>query len=300
MRLSIIIVSYNQPGYLEDCIDSIYDKTAGIDFEVIVVDNDSPDKKILPYLESCSRRFKNFRFVKNSSNYGFARANNIGYSNSAGDYLVFLNPDTVLTGNSFKEMICLMESDSDLGICGPRLLNTDMSFQVSFYSFPTVMKRFLKVMGINKILARRPFLLRRLFRFKRIMPEYASMFSSNFEEIVEPVEVPWVTGACLMIRRDLFEEIGYFDEGFLLYAEDMDLCLRVRKAGKKIIFFPGARIIHHRGWAKRSIKTLDPYFKSHEYYYRKNFRGFNKNMLLFLNKVEWTYEKLFAWIRGRQ
>jgi GT2 family glycosyltransferase len=79
----------------------------------------------------------------------------------------------------------------------------------------------------------------------------------------------------------------------------MDLCLRVREAGKKVFFVPQARLVHHRGWAKKDPKSMDPYFRSHSYYYRKNFRGINKNMLLFLNKVEWTLEKMFARIRGQ-
>jgi GT2 family glycosyltransferase len=270
-----------------------------MDFEIIVVDNCSMDRGIDDYLQSASRANENFKFIKNKENLGFASANNIGYKNSSGEYIVFLNPDTLLLNNSFKILMEAMKNNRGIGICGPRLLYPDMSFQVSFYSFPSVMKNLLKAIGINKLMAKKPGLFRWIFKFKKIMPEYASMFSSNFEEITGPVEVPWLTGACLMIRASLFGQADMFDEDFKLYAEDMDLCLRVRKNGKIVYFIPGVKLIHYRGWINKNLESMDLYFKSHAYYYRKNFRGIYKNMLLFLNKIEWIHEGAFARIRKR-
>ena len=125
-----------------------------MDFEIIVVDNCSMDKGIDDYLQSASADNENFKFIKNKENPGFASANNTGYKNSSGEYVVFLNPDTLLLDNSFQILIETMGNNSSTGICGPRLLNTDMSFQVSFYSFPSVMKNLLKVIGINKLMVK--------------------------------------------------------------------------------------------------------------------------------------------------
>lgn len=299
MKLSIIIVSYKQPGQLKDCIGSIYKYTGGLDFEIIVVDNCSKDKDIDDYLYSASRANTNFKFIKNKENLGFAAANNIGYRISSGEYIVYLNPDTLLLNNSFRIMLEVMKNNSRIGICGPRLMYPDMSFQVSFYSFPSVMKKMFKVIGLNKLIVKRPGIFKWILMFKKLMPEYASMFSSNFEEIKEPIEVPWITGACMMVRGSLFNRINMFDENFKLYAEDMDLCLRVNKTGKLVYFIPGARVVHHCGWINKTPGSIDLYFKSHAYYYIKNFRGIYKNMLLFLNKIEWTYERAFARIRKR-
>ncbi|MCD4669821.1 MAG: glycosyltransferase, partial [Actinomycetia bacterium] len=201
MDLSIIIVSYNQLRLLKRCINSIYKWTKSIKFEVIVVDNDSKEVGIDSYLDSSSKSRDDFKFIKNRANHGFAAANNTGYRNSSGDFVVFLNPDTVLLNNSLKIMYDLLRENKDIAICGPRILYPDKSFQVSFYSFPTLTKKFLKVMGVNKILAKSPNFLKGLLRFKRLIPEYASMFNANFQEIGRPMEVPWVTGACLMIRE---------------------------------------------------------------------------------------------------
>ncbi|MCD4669427.1 MAG: hypothetical protein K8S14_03165 [Actinomycetia bacterium] len=103
-----------------------------------------------------------------------------------------------------------------------------------------------------------------------------------------------------MIREDLFKKIDMFDENYKLYCEDMDLCLRVKENKFKIFFIPESKIIHHRGWMKRSFESLNFYFTSHAYYYKKNFRGTYKNMLLLLNKIEWSYEKLFFLIKSKK
>jgi GT2 family glycosyltransferase len=196
-------------------------------------------------------------------------------------------------------LIDFLKSHPDSAVCGPRILYPDGSLQVSFYSFPSLAKKFLKVIGVNKIMSRKPGLLKKMLRFRKLMPGYMSMFNSNFENIDENMEVPWVTGACLVVKSDYFQRVGLFDENFRMYCEDMDLCLRMHEEGLKVFFIPEARIIHHRGWMNRSRQSLDFYFNSHSYYYKKNFRGIYKSMLLFLNSFERTYERFFLYLRNR-
>lgn len=299
MNLSIIIVSYNQTELLKNCINSIYKSTRDINFEVIVVDNNSEDRNVIRCLEYFLKKYNNFIFKKNDSNMGFAAANNIGVKLSRGKYIIFLNPDTILLNNCFKIMFDYMERDESIGICGPRLFNPDFSLQVSFYSFPGILKELLKVLGINKMIVKNPVLVRRISRFKKILPGYASIFSSNFEKEIRMMEVPWVTGACFIVKSSLFKKIGGFDEKYKMYCEDMDLCLRAGNKGYKVLFIPEANVIHYRGWKSRSLKTLDYHFKSYEYYYIKHFKNVRKIILVFLNKIEWSYEKLFFIIRNK-
>ncbi len=208
---------------------------------------------------------------------------------------VFLAREGFYDGVTFHRVMAgFMAQRKDAGICGPRLLYPDGRFQVSFYSFPTLSKTILRVFGLNKLLFKSAGFLRFMWKFKKIMPEYINMFNANYQDMEEPAKVPWVTGACLMIERNLFESAGYFDEKFVMYCEDMDLCSRAGRSGKSIYFVPGARVTHYRGWGgARSMESLNFYFDSHKYYYQKNFRGFYKNMLLCLNKFEWFYEKAF-------
>ena len=243
MELSIIIVSHNHLEYLKDCIDSIQKFIRDLYFEIIIVDNCSTQKGIDSYLEKISGSNSNIKYIKNKENIGFAPANNRGAAVSEGKYLAFLNPDTVLLNNSFRIMLDFIENESDAGICGPRLFNPDMSFQVSFYSFPSLSKNFLKVIGVNKLINRNPDLFKWAFKFSKLMPRYANIFGKNFTSLDVPTEVPWVTGACLMIKKDVFDGMGRFDENFILYAEDIDLCLRIRKKGMKysIIWILSAR-----------------------------------------------------------
>ena len=298
MDISIIIVSYNQTGFLRECIDSIYKQVEELEFEVIVVDNCSSDTGLLKLLKENKSKRDNFDFILNKSNLGFAAANNIGFKASRSRYIVFINRDTVLINNCFKIMVYFLKGDDRAAVCGPRILYPDGGFQVSFYSFPSLAKKFFKVLGFNKLLAKKPFFLKKLSRFNRIMPHYMSLFNANFEDRRGTTEVPWVTGACLMVKNNFFRKAGLFDENYKMYCEDMDFGLRIRENDLKVYFVPEAKIIHHRGWVKRSLRSLNFYFESHRYYYKKNFRGIYKSMLLFLNNFEWTYEKIFFYIRN--
>ena len=297
MDLSIIIVCTNEFDYLKACINSIYKLTDNVEYEIIVINNNCPDAGIGNFLKENIKKFNHFKIIENNSTLSFTQSNNLGLSKASGEFIIFLNPDTILLNNAFKILTDFLSENKKVGVCGSRLFDQDKTYQVSFYSFPTVFKTFLKVIGVNKFLSKYPFILKFLSNFKRIMPEYAYLFNLNFDDLRSPIEVPWVTSACLIVRRDIIKKIGKFDENIKIYADDMDFCLRIRDEGYKIYFVPEAKLIHYRGWGKKSARSISLYFNGHRYYYMKHFRGINRILLIILNNIEWSCEKVFLFFR---
>lgn len=240
MDLSIIIVSYNSAKFIESCIDSIINSGCLFNREIIIVDNFSAD------VTANIVRFKypEVRLIQNCTNIGFARANNQGAKIARGRYILFLNPDTVVQENAFQRMINFMEQKPNAGILGPKLLYPDGSLQFSCRHFYNLRAILLRRTVIGKIFSNNKLL------------HYHLMSNWDHNQIRE---VDWVLGACLMVRREVLEEVGYFDDKYKIYFEDVDLCYRVKKAGYKIFYYPEAIVIHHhqRESAKKfSIKTI--------------------------------------------
>jgi hypothetical protein len=240
MTLSIVIVSYNSKNHLTQCLESIYTQEHNLNYEVIVVDNASTDASVSLVKE----RFPQVQLISNKVNLGFAKANNIGVEAVKGEYILFLNPDTVIQKNALKKMVNFMKENIDAGVVGPKLLNSDGSIQFScrrFYNFRT-------------ILFRRT-LLGKVFPNSQLL-KYHLMADWNHNEVKE---VDWVLAACLMTRRGILEKIGYFDEKYKMYFEDVDLCKRVKETGYKVYYYHDAVVVHHhqRESAQRfSIKTI--------------------------------------------
>jgi hypothetical protein len=178
------------------------------------------------------------KIIANNVNYGFAKANNIGAQVATGEYLLFLNPDTTVQGTAIKEMIGLMRQEPSAGAVGAKLLNSDGSVQLSCREFYTVRT----VLSSRIPLARLLFLSN--YRRRSLMADW------DHKEIRK---VDWVLGACLLTTRQIMEKIGYFDERYRLYFEDMDLCYRIKKAGYDVYYCPCSEVSHHyqRGSAGR-------------------------------------------------
>lgn len=226
MDLSIIIINWNSVDFLGKCLASLYSNTRGISFEVLVVDNGSYDG----CAELIQREFPAVRFIQSQENLGFARGNNLASKYSIGRILLFLNPDTEPVGPALQRMVACMQSQSDAGAVGPKLLNTDLSIQTScLQSFPSLLNQVLDTEY-----------LRALF------PKW-SLWGNRalFEESREPVSVDGISGASLMVRRAVFEEVGRFSGDYFMYGEDMDLCYRIQKAGWKNYYVGDAAVIHH-------------------------------------------------------
>lgn len=220
-ELSIIIVSFNTKELLRECLKSLGDR-----HEVIVVDNASGDGSP----EMVEKDFPGVVLIKNEKNLGFARANNQGIKKAKGKYLLLLNSDAQVKSKALEELVKFGEENSGAGVVGARLVNPDGSVQPSVYHFPKLINA-LKDYWLGK---------------KGAYEKYAPSGK-------KPVEVEAVTGAAMLIPRRTIEKVGFLDEKYFMYFEDLDYCLRVRKAGFKIYYLPEAEIIHHHGQSAAKV-----------------------------------------------
>ncbi|MDB6022723.1 MAG: glycosyltransferase family 2 protein [Pedosphaera sp.] len=229
-ELSIIIVNWNSKDYVRKCVQSIHANTSGTDFEIVVVDGASYDG----CGEMLAHEFPGVRFIQCEKNVGFARANNLAFEQSRGNCLLFLNPDTEVVDTAINVLRRALLEIEGAGIVGAKLLNTDGSVQTScVQTFPTI---------LNQVLDTE--ILRRAFpRHSGIAPLFAL---GN-----QPAPVQVLSGACLMMRRAVFVQVARFSEDYFMYAEDLDLCYKVNRAGLKNFYVPAASIIHHGGGSSK-------------------------------------------------
>jgi len=226
--LSIIVVNWNSAGFLQKCLSSIQSSVAGISHEIIVVDNASFDGS----RDIVEKEFPSALFLQAPRNEGYAKANNLGFQFSTGRNILFLNPDTEVVGTAIGTMLRTLDSERSAGAAGAKLLNSDGSVQAScVQAFPTILNQMLDFD-----------LLRRMF-------PRASMWGCAALSAASqgPIEVEVISGACLMVKRQVFEAVGLFDTRYFMYSEDVDLCFRIRKAGWKNYFVDTAIVIHHGG-----------------------------------------------------
>ncbi len=230
MDVSIIISNYNSKKLAIACINSIYEKTQGVDYEIIVVDNASKD-------ESCDlieKEFPRVKLIKNPKDVGFGSANNIGIREAKGKYVFLLNIDTILLTNSAKIFFDFMEKkeNQEVACCGGNLLNEDYTIGYSYGNFPTILN----------------VLFQRFYLHKFFKKYYLKKFSPSFgAEPKEIKEVEFISGANMFLRKSVLDEIGLFDEDFYLYYEETELSYRMYKKGYKRVFIPESKIIHLGG-----------------------------------------------------
>ena len=228
MTLSIIIVNWNSKDYVRRCIESIRRSTDVPSCEVFVVDSASYDG----CGEMLAREFPAARFMQCPENVGFARANNMAFAQSTGDVVLFLNPDTEVAGTAIAALWDAVTRAPDAGAVGARLLNTDGSVQTSCVQcIPTIANQLFDA----EI-------------FRRAFPRLGCW---GLDPLLAPgrapVEVEAVSGACLMVSRAVFERVGRFSEDYFLYTEDLDLCYKFRRSGRRNYYAPGATVVHHGG-----------------------------------------------------
>jgi GT2 family glycosyltransferase len=228
MELSVIFVNWNSVAYLRQCLASIYKNTGGIRFELIVVDNASPDRDI----DDLTGEFPGVVFIQAERNLGFAAANNLGFSRSTGEYLLFLNPDTQVIGAALITMLERCKALPDAGVMGARLLNTDLSIQLT---------------AVQKL----PTLLNQLLDIEYLQVRWPGCplwdISPLFAKPAGPVRVEAISGACMLLRRSVFEAAGLFTEDYFMYAEDIDLNYKVSRLGYCNYYLDDAVIVHHGG-----------------------------------------------------
>jgi GT2 family glycosyltransferase len=228
MELSIIFVNWNSVNYLRECIASIYEHTRGIAFEIIVVDNASPEGGV----DALKEQFPDIVLIKSGENLGFAGANNLGFKQSKGKCVLFLNPDTKLLNPAINILLQGLNSLPGAGIVGCKLLNADLSVQTSsIMKFPGILNQ---VFQSEVLRLRWP-----SFPLWNIGP----LFSTN----PAPAKAEAITGACMMMRREVFESVGMFSEEYFMYAEDVDLCWKTTRAGFPNYYLGEGRIVHYGG-----------------------------------------------------
>jgi hypothetical protein len=231
--LSIIIVNWNSTAYLLKCVESVYAQTHETAFEIIVVDNASPDADV----GIVKQQYPDVVLMESGANLGFAGANNLGFRSSVGEYVVFLNPDTVLVNPAFDLMLRQVRALPSPGAAGCTLLNEDQSIQTScIQMFPTILNQLL---DLNLLQMRFP---------ACPLWNIAPLFAGG----TEPSRVEVISGACVLFRREVFAQVGQFSEDYFMYAEDLDLCYKAARGGFTNYYIPQGRIIHYGG--KSSVR----------------------------------------------
>lgn len=268
MRLSIIIVNWNTRDLLRQTLQSIFQETENLTFEILVVDNHSADDSV----EMIKRDFPSAFLIKNQDNLGFAKANNQALKLAKGDYLMLLNSDTIVLDKAIKKLVEYFDNHPDVIMVGPRLLNKDMTFQQACRRrLPNIKNSFFHLFGLVKI-----------FKNSQSINNY-KRYSDDPDETGETEAL---SGAAMLFRNQAYEKIGGLDESFFMYGEDLDFCKRIIEQGGKIHYVAEARIIHLGGAssAKRRTKSLVNFYEAMWLYYDKHFRKKNNPCL---NGIVW-------------
>lgn len=222
MDLSVIIVNWNTRDLLAQCLQSVYDTVQGLEYDVFVVDNGSGDGSAAMVRE----QFPNVRLMENSENVGFARANNQAIRASGGEFVVLLNSDARVMGDCICKLRHLMEERSEVGICGPRLTFPDGRPQNACGPLPSLASEVMSLFGLDRL-------------------DLGNRGRGDSSQL--RVETGCVSGACMMVRRRVFEGVGLLDEEYFMFSEEIDFCYRANKAGWKVAHVPGALAIHVAG-----------------------------------------------------
>jgi GT2 family glycosyltransferase len=273
MTVSVIIPTFNTRDLTIACLSAIQRYPPPGSYEVIVVDNNSSDQTY----EEVKRRFPEVIALRNASNVGFGRACNQGAKAAHGDFLLFLNSDTEPLENSFSNLLDWMKSHPQTGIVGPEFIGPNQKLLQMSWSW-------------NPLLGGE--VINRYFSPQNLgLSKLKQHWIRSFQD--KPREVPFICGACLMIRRDVFDQLHGFDESFELYFEDADLCLRCSEGGWRVDFVPDSKIVHYIGQSSKGTWTASSliYQQSHLTYYRKHGPAWS---IYFLKA-----HLLFKWLRLR-
>ena len=256
MQLSIVIVNYNSKFLIEQCLGSERKAIKGINTEVIVVDNNSNDGS-REYLRD---KFTSLKLIFNNDNVGFAKACNQGFKITSGEYVLFLNPDTILSERCLADCISFFESHPDAGAVGVRMLDSNGNFlKESKRGVPSASASFYKLFGLAAI-----------FPGSKIFAKYYQTHLP--EKANNPVEV--LSGAFMMIRRHVFETVNGFDEDFFMYGEDIDLSLRIDQLGYKNYYLGNVNVTHLKGGStKYNYRYVQDFYGAMKLFVKKHYRN---------------------------
>ncbi len=256
VSISVVVISHNGESFVESCLESIEKSVNGAKIEIVVVDNNSSDGTVSIIKE----KFSSVHLIENKNNLGFTSAVNIGIKNSSGRCILILNQDTMIVGNSIIRMADRLFQDDKIGCLGPKFVGFDDTLQKSARAFPRYRDLFFELCGLSYIFRKSSF--------------FARWKMGRFDHLSER-KVDQPMGAALMFRRELIEEIGYFDESFPIFFSDVDFCRRVIKAGYFNLYYPEATIKHYVGGSteKNRAKMIIESHRSMYHYFKKYSTG---------------------------
>jgi GT2 family glycosyltransferase len=252
MKLSVIIICWNDLKVIDDCLRSVFDQTSQIDFEVIVSDNGSNDGSV----EHIRKHFSTVRIVENGANLGFAKGNNAGIKMAQGEYVLILNPDTLIRDHALEKLVAFADKHPEAGAFGCRVLNPDGSYQPSARPLPTVKGWIMGALCLAWL--------------GKFFAWFPSDRYSGWEGRTER-PIGFQSGCCILFRGNLLQKLGGFDERFFYHFEETDLCCRVWQLGLPILFFPGAEITHLGGQSVGRFPirfALETYRGGYRYFYK--------------------------------
>ncbi len=265
MKLSIVIVNYNVKHFLEQCLKSVESAIPGIEAEVFVVDNNSVDGSC----EMVSQKFPSVKLISNSENVGFSKANNQAIKASTGDYVLLLNPDTVVPEDCFAKLLQFAESQDRFGACGVHMVDGQGNFlPESKRGLPTPEVALYKMIGLNRLFP----------RSKKFGKYHLGYLPKN-----ETNEVEILSGAFMFMKKSVLDEVGLLDETFFMYGEDIDLSYRITQAGYKNFYFADTSIIHYKGESTKRLSTnyVRVFYNAMIIFAQKHYTGSNKNLFTF-------------------
>jgi O-antigen biosynthesis protein len=282
MKLSIVIVNYNVKYFMEQCLHSVQKACQGIDSEIFVVDNNSVDGSVKMIRE----KFPEIRLIENKENRGFSFANNQAIRKAKGDYILLLNPDTIVEDDTLHKIVRFMDDHPDAGGLGVKMLDGKGKFlPESKRGLPSPSVAFFKIFGLSA-----------LFPRSKMFGKYHLGYLDR--EKIHTVDV--LSGACMLLRKKVLEVIGLLDESFFMYGEDIDLSYRITKAGFKNYYFPETRIIHYKGEStkKSSLNYVFMFYNAMIIFANKHFSQKNIRSYSFLINIA-IYLRAFISILNR-
>lgn len=282
MDLSVIIVNYNVKEFLQNLLHSIEKASANLSKEIIVVDNASDDGSV----EVIREKFPYVNLIENKINVGFGKANNQGLAIAKGKYILFINPDCIVSEDTLDKMISFFGGHSDCALAGCKILNSDGTLQLACRrSFPGPWTSFTKVTGLSN-----------LFPKSRIFARY----NLTYLDENKTYEVDAVSGSFMMMRKTVYDNVGGFDEQFFMYGEDLDLCYRIQKAGHKVFYVHSTQVIHYKGEStKRSnLDETKLFYDAMHLFVKKHLSSFPLVEIILRSAI--GFRKLFAFIGKRK
>jgi GT2 family glycosyltransferase len=277
MQLSVVILNYNVRYFLETCLVSVQKAIQNIDSEIIVIDNASTDGSC----EMIKERFPEVYLIENKENLGFPRGNNIGVEKAKGDYICILNPDTVVAEDTFKKILQFAKNQNELGIIGCKMIDgSGLFLPESKRGVPTPWVAFTKVAGLYKYFPKSTL-------FNQYYLQHIPQSSTQ--------KVPILTGAFMFLKRQLYQEVGGFDQDCFMYSDDVDLSYLVTKIGFSNYYFADTTIIHYKGEStQKDVLYMKRFQEAMTFFYKKHFnQSFLFTLIMKIGIKLFAFKKMF-------